>query len=160
MEVQHKKCQPPTDNMIQYSNNRTKRFTVLTVLMVWMFALGVGWANACLAHEPGAESPVATGSGFSTVGALASLNQIRGESGQVGEPTKGTGTPMEVCNDGSASIVKSPSGVDPIFVAMLPPKASKWLVKLTGATAVDFLPTVSAPCPHVPLRTRFSRLVL
>lgn len=146
--------------MSHFSNNRPKRFTVLTVLMVWMFALGIGWANACLAHERGAEPYVATESDFSTVGALASIDQISGESDQASDATRGTGSPLEDCNDGSASIVKSPSGVDPIFVAVLPSKASEWLLKLTIATAVDFLPTVSAPSPHVPLRTRFSRLVL
>lgn len=148
--------------MSHYSNNRTKRFTVLTVLMVWMFALGVGWANACLVYEQGAESPVATDrdSAFLTVAPLASLDHDRGDSDHVGDLGNGTGAPVKVCDGGSDSIAKSSSGVGPTFPVMVPPMASKWAVKLAAATAVDVLPAVLAPSPHLPLRTRFSRLVL
>ena len=31
-----------------FPNSLTKRRTVYTLLLVWFFALGSGWANACL----------------------------------------------------------------------------------------------------------------
>lgn len=146
--------------MSQYSNFHTKRFTVLTVLIVWMLAMGIGWADACLVREHGAESPVASTSAFLANGELASLDRVGDGSHQEGAKGDGSGAGPELCNDGSDSIVKSPSSADPIFAAMLSSLAAKWVVKPAASAAVNFLPAVLAPSPHVPLRTRFSRLVL
>ena len=38
--------------MSLFPNTGTKRRTVYTLLLVWFFALGSGWANACLLHVP------------------------------------------------------------------------------------------------------------
>ena len=37
--------------MSPFPNTRSKRRTVYTLLLVWFFALGSGWANACLLQE-------------------------------------------------------------------------------------------------------------
>jgi hypothetical protein len=146
--------------MNHYSNKRTQRFTAFTVLVVWMFALGVGWAGACHAGVQAAQSPTATNISFLTGGVPASPEQLKVDSHQNAHRDHGTGENLEACSDGSDTIVNSSSGIDPIVAILLPLLASKWFVKLTAVTAVDFPPTVSAPSPHVPLRTRFSRLVL
>ena len=37
--------------MTPFSNSRTKRRTAFVVMVVWLFALGAGWANACMLQE-------------------------------------------------------------------------------------------------------------
>ncbi len=138
--------------MTHSSINRTKRCTVLTVLMVWMFALGVGWFAACHVQGHAADNQVATNGAFLAVGAFVPLDH--------GLPGDGKGAPLEDCDDGPGAIVKSSTSVDSIFVAMSPPVAPDWSVQLSAAAAEDFLPARLAPGPQVPLRTRYSRLVL
>jgi hypothetical protein len=147
--------------MSLFPNTRTKRRTVYTMLLVWFFALGSGWANACLlqARETHWHGP----SGDASLTAHAS----RVSPGHVGldsDHAENAGLArsacLKVCGDDTQTIVKLASSVDLANVAMVPPTVLTWADPLAAAEQANAWLELRAPSPGVPLRTRFSRLAL
>jgi hypothetical protein len=147
--------------MSLFPNTRTKRRTVYTMLLVWFFALGSGWANACLlqARETHWHGP----SGDASLTAHAS----RVSPGHVGldsDHAENAGLArsacLKVCSDDTQTIVKLASSVDLANVAMVPPTVLTWADPLAAAEQANAWLELRAPSPGVPLRTRFSRLAL
>ncbi|WP_210547314.1 hypothetical protein [Rhodoferax sp. PAMC 29310] len=137
------------------ANNRKRHRTVFTVLLVWVFALGVSWANACQLQQR--EDPVhqILGSALLNAGPPGTAMDHPG-----GDSDYETDSCPKVFDEGANAIVKLPSSLDPSLAVMGPPMAFHWASKWAASTAVDALPAVPTPGPHLPLRTRFSRLTL
>lgn len=143
------------------SNTRAKRNTAFMVLLVWLFALASGVANACLLEARQTHSHIATAAS-SEAPAHASVI-LPGHTGAVAD---GVGEShfkapcLKVCDDGSRSFPKQDSTVtqtdpDPAL-----------LVLVLWNTVAPVIPTlrqmkVEQPAtPELPIRVRFSRLAI
>jgi len=147
--------------MSLFPNTRTKRRTVHTMLLVWFFALGSGWANACLLQErethwhwPSEDASLTAHASRVSPGHVG-VDSVHAENAG---PAKSAC--LKVCGDDAQTIVKLASGVDLANVAIAPPTMLTWADPLAAAERANAWLELPAPSPGVPLRTRFSRLAL
>lgn len=147
--------------MSRFSNARTKRHTVFPVLLVWLFALASGWANACLLNDRSTHvDAMSDSASLAAHTPIVSPGHVGGDANHDANSSVAKGACLEVWDDGAKAIVKWPSDIDLTFAAMAPPVAFTWPAKLAAATADSSLLEFPAPSPRLPLRTRFSRLAL
>ena len=151
-------------NMNHFSSTRTKRRTAFAVLLVWLFAVASGVANACLlevSEAPGTHAHAAM-AGSAPVGDAAPVWAGHLEAGDGHDDDSHASAPLclKVCDDGSTALLKLQAGVDLSDPGMPPLVAVVW-----NAAA----PVVSGPCGRVdvqpppagpPLRDRYCRLTL
>ena len=128
------------------------------MLMVWLFALGAAWANACVLQDR------TTHLDPSFVGTAAFLAVSPGHFGvlasHVQNPSPNEAPCLKVCDDTSQSLVKWQFGVDLPGMAMLPSFTMAWS---ESVASLDALQPVRVEYPTqvaLPLRTRYSRLTL
>ena len=147
--------------MSLFPNTRTKRRTVYTMLLVWFFALGSGWANACLLqerethwHGPSEDASLTAHASRVSPGHVG----VDSDHAENAGPAKNAC--LKVCGDDTQTIVKLASGVDLANVAMAPPAVLAWADALDATEQANACIEFPAPSPGVPLRTRFSRLAL
>ncbi|MBU0590408.1 MAG: hypothetical protein KJ852_12165 [Gammaproteobacteria bacterium] len=144
-----------------FSNIRIKRRIASAMVLVWMFALSTGWANACVLQDSGThihESDAS--SSFAVEVPIVSPGHAGADSGHEENSDVGKSACLKVCGDGAKTIGKSTSSFDLTTYALAPPPAITWIERLTVATASNSLLETPTPESAVPLRTRFSRLVL
>ncbi len=147
--------------MSLFPSSLTKRRTVYTLLLVWFFALGSGWANACLlqVRETHLHGPSEDAS--STVHASrVSPGHVGVDSDHAENAGPAKSACLKVCGDDTQTIVKLVSSVDLASIAMAPPTVLAWAEPLATAEQADAWLEWATPPPGVPLRTRFSRLAL
>lgn len=149
-----------------FSNTFAKRNTailVLLVLLVWLFALASGVANACLLEARGTHAYGAT-AGYSEAAHAPGVSP--GHAGAVADRDHAnasyasSATCLKACGDGTYSVPKpdlTATQTDPgpaLLVAVL------W----TAATPVVSPPSrmdhVQPSAPERPIRVRYSRLAL
>jgi len=147
--------------MSLFPNTRTQHRTVYTMLLVWFFALGSGWANACLLqerethlHGPSEDASLAAHASRVSPGHVG----VDSDHAENAGPAKSAC--LKVCGDDTQTIVKLASSVDLANVAMAPPTVLTWADPLATAEQAHAWLELPAPSPGVPLRTRFSRLAL
>lgn len=145
-----------------FSDSRTRRHTALAVLLVWLFAVASGVANACLlevriAHgqAASADSPTAADTPAEMAAHAGAVAGHDDHSGKPSEPC------LKVCDDGSNSLPTHPAGVKLTDADTAPVVAVLW----TAATLVVSdtprrVELLQAPAPGQPLRVRYSRLAL
>ena len=145
-----------------FSNIRAKRNIAFMVLLVWLFALASGVANACLLEARETHSHIATAA--SSEAAHASVI-LPGHAG-AGAVADGVGEShfkapcLKVCDDGSRSFPKQDS-----TVAQNDPGPALLVVILWG-TVAPVVPTLrqiddeQPATPVLPIRVRFSRLAI
>jgi hypothetical protein len=142
-------------------STRTKRRTVYMVLLVWVFALGSGWANACLLQERGTHwhelSDVAS---LTAQAPRVSPGHVGADSEHAVNAGKAKSACLKACDDDTRTIVKLASSVDLMDLAMAPPTALTWSDPVDAAELESAWLELPAPSAGVPLRTRFSRLAL
>ena len=144
-----------------FSNTRAKRTTAFVVLLVLLFAVASGVANACLLERPGTHSHIAAAGPATTDHAPAVLAGHMGTvDGHHDDSDTSRPSCLKVCDAGSNAPVKLQSGFDLTDPGMAP------VVSIVWNAAV---PVVSGPCrmfelqpPIVgpPFRVRYSRLAL
>ena len=144
-----------------YSNTRAKRNTAFMVLLVWLFALASGVANACLLEARQTHSHVATAA-TSEVAAHASVI-LPGHTGAVadGVDEQHFKAPcLKVCDDGTRSFPKQDSTVAQNDTGPAP------LIQVLWGKVAPSIPTLrpmdawQPATPELPIRVRFSRLVI
>jgi hypothetical protein len=146
---------------MQFRATTHRRRTALAVLLVWLFGIGSGWANACLLQER------STHSHESPVDSLPA-HQVWHLSpahlgGDLDHPENGEAAKsacLKVCGDSTQSIVKQATDLELSHVVMAPPLVVNWPAPLTASVTHIAWLQWPAPRPGVPLRTRFSRLAL
>ncbi|CAN5201457.1 hypothetical protein BH10PSE16_BH10PSE16_35730 [soil metagenome] len=145
-----------------FPNTRARRNTAFMVLLVWLFALTSGVANACLLQAPEARTHIIATAGYP---ALADATAI--PPGHAGDPadhhddSHSFNAPcLKVCDDGSRSVpqhdvtpVQPDPGPAPLVLILWTADAP--LVAALGNSGDLLLPT-----QWLPLRVRFSRLAL
>lgn len=147
--------------MSYFANNRAKRITTLMVLLVWLFALASGMANACLLELPELHSATA-------MGAAATTSHVHAEplahtDAPVGHDDDSDGSRhscLKACGDGTHTLTKAHSGVDHTDPGPAPWVATLW----TGSPQLVSVPRhaddLAIPPVGPPLRVRYSRLAL
>ena len=146
------------------SRIRTRRRMVLAVLATWLFALGAGWTNACVLQDRGThghrqaqgatvpdDAPFVISAGHIGIDAV----HDDGDNGAGGKSC------LKVCDDGTQSVVTTPSSFDLTDAALAPPTATLWTARAAALQIADAAtPAASPPAAGPPLRTRLSRLAL
>jgi len=113
--------------MSPFPNTRTKRRTVYAMLLVWFFALGSGWANACLLQERGTHWHEPSDDASPTVQApRVSPGHVGADSDHAENAGLAKSACLKVCGDDTQTIVKLASSLDLGNVAMAPPMALTW----------------------------------
>ncbi len=148
-------------NMKFFANTRTKRSTAFAVLLLWLFALASGVANACLLEPPESHSMAAKGSATTTSQAPA---EVAGHWGTVAGHDDVSDMSREAClkacDDGTRSLPNAYPGFDQTDPGPAPLIAILW----TGSPqllSVSHPPDDQAkPIVGPPFRVRYSRLAL
>ena len=148
-------------NMKFFADIRTQRNTAFAMLLVWVFALASGVANACLLETPDHHSTAVNRSAAIPIQAPAEwAAHVDASDGHHDDADSTKESCLKVCDDGTHALSKVYPGVDHTDPGPPPLVTTLW----TGS-----MPVVSAPCrlddsaiPIVgpPLRVRYSRLAL
>ena len=95
-----------------FAHTRIKRNTAFAMLLVWLFMLASGVANACLLEAPEPHSRVGMEPAGATSPAHAELVAHPVDSaGHHDEPTSSKESCLKACNDGTNALLKASSAV-------------------------------------------------
>jgi hypothetical protein len=134
------------------STTRTKRSTAIVMLLVWLFALASGVANACLLATPQSHSNVASAAVPATSHATAEL--VGHDSDTWKESC------LKACDDGARTLPNAKAGVDQTDPSSAPLVATLWAASTPIASVPRRLDDRQLHTVGPPLRIRFSRLAL
>ena len=137
-----------------FSNRRAKRSTALAVLLVWLFAVASGVANACLLEPPGAHSHSAKAEHHAAAHAIAAAD----EHDDDGDASKESC--LKTCDDGSKAPVKAQTSFDLTDPGNAPLVSFAWTAATPVATTFGRFDDRQVPILGPPLRLRYSRLTL
>ncbi len=144
-----------------FSRTHTKRRTGYMVLLAWVLALAVGWANACLLQERSTHwQERSNGATLTDQAAHVSPGHIGIHADHAENSGPGKRVGQKICDDGKQAVVKPVSSVDLTNVTMAPPTVFIWPNRAAMARRSLAQRALPAPGPVVPLRTLFVRLVL
>ena len=144
-----------------FSNTCAKRNTAYWVLLLWLFALVSGFANACLLEAPESHTHVATAGSSETARAHAALAHHEGALAGHGNDSDISKAPcLKVCDDGAHSLPTQRSGVDQTDPGMAPAIAVLWTLPALVVPASHRMDELQSPVPGPPFRVRYSRLTL
>lgn len=157
-------CVQIVPNMKLFSNTRARRNTAFMVLLVWLFALASGVANACLLEARGTQAHVATAGFSEAVQAPAVLPGHAGAVADHDDDSLAAKAPCQkVCDDGSHSLPKqdltvaqTEPGPAPLVAVLAVLCTAATPVVSTSARMDDVQPAL----PELPVRVRYSRLTL
>lgn len=148
--------------MTNLFNTRINRVSAFAMLLVWVFALISGVANACLLEATGAFAHAGTNEQTNQYGVkhvtLSKYVPIEADSGQADDAHTSKQPCLKVCDDSSRSLPnKYPAGqIDPglpIIVAVL------W--SLAEPIRLQYKqPNGTQHATLLPLRVRYARLAL
>ena len=120
-----------------FADTRTKRNTAFAMLLVWVFALASGVANACLLETSDHHATAAKGSAARTKQAPAELvAHLDATAGHDDDSKSTEESCLKVCDDGTHTLLKGYSGADHTDPGPPPLVTTLW----TGP-----MPIVSAP---------------
>lgn len=149
--------------MHPFFNNRTKRGITFVMLLVWLFAVASGVANACVLETPGHHVHSSEEEHASEALVAPEIAIEHSEANAIphhsdSDPSK---APCQrVCDDGVQTLLKHPSGIDltdyghaSFVVAALCAPA-----QLTSTSV--WVGDLSLPAAGPSIRVRFSRLAL
>ncbi len=144
-----------------FSNTRAKRNTAFVVLLVWLFALASGVANACLLESPELHSKAPNGPSSMTIHAPAELAGHAGTHAGHDDGSDNTRKScLKVCDDGTHTLPSANSGVDhtdpgPALLVATLWAGSPHVISVSRRMHDSAIPVVGPP-----LRVRYSRLAL
>lgn len=117
-------------------HSRSRQHTASVMLLLWLFALASGVANACMLEQPASHAP-------SAAAAHA-------------EPSK---VPcLKACDDGSQALLKQSQPAAPCDPGAAPLVAILWVAASPEARLVRGLADPPSPPPPAPVRILYSRL--
>ena len=146
--------------MNPFSHQRTKRNTTFVALLVWLFALASGVANACLLEAPGKHSHVAAthSTGPSHAHPLAGHAVTVDDDGDDQDSSKESC--LKACGDGANAQVKLQAGADLTDPGQAPFVVIAWNAATAVASVPNLYDILQVPIVGPPFRTRYSRLTL
>ena len=145
-----------------FPNTRARRNTAFMVLLVWLFALTSGFANACLLQAPEALAHIIATAGYP---ALADAPAIPpGHAGDLADhhdDSHSFNAPcLKVCDDGSRSIPKHDVTVVQPDPGLAPLVVVLWTADAPIVAALGNRDDMLLSTQWLPLRVRYSRLAL
>lgn len=147
-------------NMKPFSHQRTKRNTTFVALLVWLFALASGMANACLLEAPGKHPHVAAAHSTEP----PHTHVIGGHAAAVDEDGDDQDSSKEsclkACDDGANAQVKLQAGVDLTDPGLAPFVVIAWNAATAVASVSNRYDILQVQIVGPPFRTRYSRLTL
>ena len=145
-----------------FSNTRAKRNTAFMVLLVWLFALASGVANACLLEARETHSHIATAAS-SEAAAHASVI-LPGHTGTVADhddDSQNFKAPcLKVCDDGTRSLPKQDSTVAQTDPGPAPVVLVLWNTVAPAVPTLRHMDIEQPATPELPIRVRFPRLAI
>ena len=152
--------------MKYFTDSRSKRHTALVVLLLWLFALASGVANACLLESPGLHSHAnlhATAAQAPAHEARHAHSQQRGDRANAAgnsDPEASKQACLKACDDGTRTAPKACAGVEQVDPGPPPLVTTLWVASAQAAPAPGWLDELAVPIVGPPLRVRYSRLAL
>ena len=143
-----------------FSSRLAKRSTALVVLLVWMFALGSGVANACLLEAPGPHSFATSGSADHGHVSEASPAHPHDAAGHGDDPGALKESCLKACDEGSHTLLKPNSGLDHADPGPAPVVTTLWAAAVPVVLAFSRIDGLQVPIVGPPFRVRYSRLAL
>ena len=148
--------------MKPFSNPRTKRNTAYAAMLVWVFALASGMANACLLEKPGQHAHI-DASQSSNAHHVHASEAMAGDLLALDHDDDADASKescLKACDDGLNAQVKVQTGVDLTDpgLALLP--ASAWNAATPVASAPSRFGDLLVPIVGPPFRLRYTRLTL
>ena len=143
------------------SNHRAKRNTAFVALLVWLFALASGMANACLLEAPGthAHAPKHGASDVAHATAMPAGHAIADDDHD--DDADGSKEAcLKTCDDGSNAPVKLKASFDLSDPGLAPVVAIAWNAAIPAVSAPYRLNDLQPPIVGPPFRVRYSRLAL
>ena len=144
-----------------FADTRTKRNTAFAMLLVWIFALASGVANACFLETPAHHSTAVKGPAMATLPVPAELVAHLGATAAHHDDADSTKEScLKACDEGTHGLPKAYSGVDhadpgpPTLVTTL------WTTSTPVVSAPRRVDSLAIPIPGPPLRVRYARLTL
>ena len=140
---------------------RTKRSTAFAMLLVWVFALASGVANACLLETPDHHATAAKGSAATAFQASAELVvHLDATAGHDDDSKSTKESCLKVCDDGTHTLLKGYSGADHTDPGPPPLVMTLWIGPMPIVSAPHRANDSAAPIVGPPIRVRYSRLAL
>ena len=144
-----------------FAHTGIKRNTALAMLLVWLFALASGVANACFLKAPDPHSRAVMGSAATTSPAPAELVARPGASADHHDDSTSTKEScLKVCDDGTHALLKAHSGVDHNDPGPAPLVATLWAGSPPVVSTPRRVDDLAIPILGPPVRARYSRLAL
>lgn len=131
------------------------------VLLVWLFALASGVANACLLEARETHSHVATaGSSETTHAPAVLLDHARAVADHDDDSHTFKAPCLKACDDGSHSLPKPDLTVVQADPGPAPLLALLWTAATPVVPALRRMDDMQPATPGLPIRVRYSRLAL
>lgn len=150
-----------------FSNTGTQRRTAFAVMLVWLFALASGVANACLLSVPETHSMATTAARVTTANAAKTApapvdlaGHLKAHAGHDDDSNISKAPCLKVCDDGSQSLPKVQAAVDQTDPGPAPLVAILWTASAPVVESPRRLDDLQIPTAGPPLRVRYSRLAL
>lgn len=147
-----------SSDMKPFFNNRTIRGTALLVVLTLLFAAASGVANACLLDARGTRGHGSLEDSLVTKAATSTAH-AGAVAGHDADPDTSARLCLKVCDDGSQSLLKQ-SGFDLLDPAQAPIVAMVWSVAAPVVSMFSREDASQSPARELPIRIRFSRLLL
>lgn len=133
------------------------------LLLVWLFAVVVSWANACLVRPVAQAGPAGGHHGLAHAGASHADAHLRAADGTPHDPDPAQEICSDFCDTGQ-SVVANPQpskGEGAAAPVLVPPLAhAAWPVFSAGPLDRPWHPLAAPPPPGPPVALAFMRLTL
>ena len=144
-----------------FADARTKRHTASGVLLVWLFALASGVANACLVETPDLHAQAVTKS-VATAGRDAAESAVHPSpsAGQHDDSGDSKESCLRVCDDAAHTLTNAYPDVDHADPGPAPLFATLWIGSPLLVSVSHRPDDWAIPLVGPPFRVRYSRLAL
>lgn len=146
--------------MKPFSRQRTKRNTTFVALLLWLFTLASGMANACLLETPGRHSHVAANHPEHSSHRPALAGHAVAVDDHDDDLDASKVSCLKACDDGANAPVKPQTGVDLTDPGLAPLVALAWNAAIPFASVPSRFDDVQVPLVGPSFRVRYSRLTL
>lgn len=147
-------------HMKPFSHQRIKHNTTFVALLVWLFALASGMANACLLEAPGKHSHVAAAHSADPPHTHALAGHAVAVDDDVDDQHGAKESCLKACDDGANAQVKLQAGADLTDPGLAPFVVIVWNAATAVASVSNHYDILQVPIVGPPFRTRYSRLTL
>ena len=147
--------------MKPFSNNHAKRSTALVAMLVWVFALASGMANACLLEVPGAHAHATKHAHAEAAHEVASSTGDAVADGDRDDDADSSKEAcLKTCDDGSNAPVKLKASSSLPDLGLAPVVSIAWNAATPAVSASSRMNDLRPPIVGPPFRVRYRRLAL